>query len=72
MQDITIANKSGGKYGLQVLASVVIACESNSFVLTTTSNLSRLINEIRIGIIDANYGHGKTMMIDLQSGEWRK
>ena len=67
--DIDIANKSKGLYGLQVMASLVIALESDDYVLTTTSNFSRLINEIRKNIINPRFGN-RTELIDLDTGEW--
>ena len=54
--DQRIASASKGKYGLQVLASVLIALEADGFVLTTSSNLSRLINEIRTNVVDVPGG----------------
>ena len=37
------------------LISVLIALEANAFVLTTTSNLSRLIDELRKNVVDPRY-----------------
>ena len=63
-QDLYVAEQSKGKYGLQVLASVIIACQANDFVLTGSSNLSRMIDEIRRTVIDLNFG-APTRMINV-------
>ena len=63
--DRNIATATNGKYGLQVLASVIIACNANSYILTTSSNLSRLMDEIRQNVVDANFNN-ITRLIDLQ------
>ena len=67
--EVDIAEKSKGKYGLQVLASVLIALEADYYVLTTSSNISRLINEVRLSILDVICGNC-TKVIDLQPEEW--
>lgn len=68
--DQSIAKDTEGYYGLQVLASVVIGLEANHFVLTTSSNLSRLINEMRQVIDD--HCNNCTSVTDLDTGHWRK
>jgi len=57
-----------GKPGLVALASLLVAMEANDFVLTTKSNWSRLLNELRKNIVDPRCGQC-TRMIDLQPGE---
>jgi hypothetical protein len=58
-----------GKPGLVALGSLLVAMESNDFVLTTMSNWSRLMNELRTHILDPRCSHC-THMIDLSYGEW--
>ena len=41
-----------GQPGLVALASLLVALQANNFVLTTQSNWSRLINELRKNILD--------------------
>ena len=54
--------------GVQALASLLVALEANDFVLTTSSNWSRLMNELRQSVLE---GRGiSTRLIDLQPGEW--
>ena len=53
-----------GRNGLIALGSLLIALEANDFVLTTASNWSRLINELRKNIIDPRCNNCTTM-IDL-------
>ena len=55
--DQLIASASKGKYGLQVLASLLIAMEADGFVLTTTSNFSRT------NVVDVHCS-GCTEMVD--------
>ena len=64
-----------GKAGLVTLASLVVAMESNDFVLTTASNWSRMINELRLAIIEprcaiesrgSDSGMECTFMVDLR------
>jgi hypothetical protein len=54
-----------GKPGLSALGSLLVAMEANDFVLTTQSNWSRLMNEIRTRILDPRC-HNCTKMIDLR------
>jgi hypothetical protein len=58
-----------GKPGFMALASLLVALEANAFVLTTASNWSRLLNELRQTILDPECHHC-TRMIDLRPGEW--
>jgi hypothetical protein len=53
-----------GRNGLIALGSLLVAIEANDFVLTTASNWSRLINELRKNIIDPRCNNCTTM-IDL-------
>jgi hypothetical protein len=47
-----LASSMGGKTGLMAVGSLLIAMESNDFVLTTESNWSQLIDELRRSILD--------------------
>lgn len=67
---LAAAKASRGLVGTEALASLVIAMEANDFVLTTGSNWSRLMNELRTNVIDPRCG-GCTSMIDLRRGQWR-
>lgn len=58
-----------GRAGLVALGSLLVALEANSFVLTTKSNWSRLINELRRNIVDRQCNNC-TRMIDLRPGQW--
>jgi hypothetical protein len=58
-----------GRPGFVALASVLVAMQANDFVLTTRSNWSRLMNELRKNIVDPRCD-GCTRMIDLQPFEW--
>jgi hypothetical protein len=53
-----------GRNGLIALGSLLVAMEANDFVLTTASNWSRLINELRMNILDPRCNNC-TFMIDL-------
>ena len=59
-----MSKKLQGRPGLVALASVMIALQANSFVLTTRSNWSRLINEMRKNILDPQCD-SCSQMIDL-------
>eukprot|EP00977_Amphora_coffeiformis_P012877 scaffold3271_cov181-Amphora_coffeaeformis.AAC.4 len=64
--------KLGGSPGLAGLASLLVAMEANDFVLTTASNWSRVINELRKTILAARLGR-ELRMIDLRrkvDGKW--
>jgi hypothetical protein len=58
-----------GRPGILALGSLLVAMEANDFVLTTASNWSRLMNEIRLNILNPRCNNC-TAMIDLKSGEW--
>jgi hypothetical protein len=58
-----------GRSGLVALGSLLVALEANYFVLTTASNWSRLMNELRQAIIDPECDNC-TRIIDLRPGEW--
>jgi hypothetical protein len=64
-----MSRKLRGKTGLIALGSLLVSVESNFYVLTTASNWSRLMNEIRKNVIDPRCNNC-TIMIDLKSGEW--
>ena len=66
---MNIAEATQGKYGLEVLASLVIAMQADGYVLTRSSNFSRLMNEIRVSIVNVQCGNC-TEMVDLQFGVW--
>jgi hypothetical protein len=58
-----------GRAGLVALGSLLVAMEADNFVITTGSNWSRLINQLRKNVLDAHCGNC-TRVIDLRSGEW--
>jgi hypothetical protein len=58
-----------GKPGPAALGSLLVAMEANDFVLTTASNWSRLMNELRWSILDPACGNC-TLLVDLKPGEW--
>jgi hypothetical protein len=58
-----------GRPGLVALGSLLVAMQANNFVLTTASNWSRLMNELRLNIVNPRC-HNCTRMIDLKAGEW--
>lgn len=62
--------QSQGRSGIIALGSLLVAMESKDYVLTTGSNWSRLMNEIRKNIIDPRC-HSCTTMVDLLSFEYR-
>jgi hypothetical protein len=64
-----MARELSGRPGLIALGSLLVAMEANDFILTTSSNWSRLMNEIRISIINPRCNNCTTM-IDLNPGEW--
>lgn len=59
-----MARQMNGRPGLFALASLLVAMEANDFVLTTRSNWSRLVDELRRSIVDPRCGNCTTM-IDL-------
>ena len=60
-----------GRTGLVAMGSLLVAMEANDYVLTTASNWSRLMNELREMIVDPRC-NGCTSMIDLRAvtNEW--
>lgn len=52
----TLAKFSDGRAGLESLAALLIAMEANRYVLTTGSNWSRLINELRKNVVNPRCG----------------
>lgn len=46
-----MSKQLGGSPGLVALASILVAMEANDFVLTTASNWSRLMNELRKNVL---------------------
>ena len=54
-----------GKPGLWALGSLLVAMEATFFVLTTTSNWSRMINELRKNVVEPRC-ENCTYLIDLQ------
>jgi hypothetical protein len=64
----TVRNTKG-RAGLVALGSLLVALEANTFVLTTKSNWSRVLNELRKRVLDEKCGNC-TRMIDLRPGEW--
>jgi hypothetical protein len=63
------ARNTQGRAGLMALGSLLVALEAKYFVLSTKSNWSRLMNELRKTIIDPRCGNC-TKMIDLRPGAW--
>ncbi len=64
------AEKTGGLIGLNSIVALLLSLESKFYVLTTSSNWSRVINELRLARLDPECG-GCTDMIDLVEGEFR-
>ncbi|CAJ1942774.1 unnamed protein product [Cylindrotheca closterium] len=54
-----------GRMGTIALGSLLVALEANEFVITTESNWSRLLNELRKSIVDPTC-HGCTKVMDLK------
>jgi hypothetical protein len=63
---VETAKTTLGNEGLHALASVLIAMEAQFYVLTTGSNWSQLIDELRSRIIDPRCGQCTTM-VDLRT-----
>ncbi|GKY93493.1 hypothetical protein MPSEU_000316700 [Mayamaea pseudoterrestris] len=63
------AKNTHGRAGLVALGSLLVALEANYFVLTTKSNWSRLLDQLRRTMIDPTCDNC-TSMIDLRPGEW--
>jgi hypothetical protein len=62
--------QANGKNGLESLGALLVAMESYGYVLTTGSNWSRLINELRKNVVNPRCRQC-TKMIDLLEDEWR-
>jgi hypothetical protein len=60
-----MTRKLNGRPGLLALASLLVAMEANDFVLTTQSNWSRLMDELRLAIVNPRCGNCTTL-IDLR------
>lgn len=58
-----------GSNGLSSFGALLLSMQSNHYVLATTSNWSRLINELRLNII-APRCDNCTFMLDLHPGQW--
>lgn len=58
-------NALHGKAGLLAMGSLLVSMEANDFVLTTASNWSRLIDELRLSILNPRCGNC-TSTIDLR------
>jgi len=67
--DKHMLNFRSGSVGLSSFGALLLSMQSNHYVLATTSNWSRLINELRMNIVDPRC-ENCTSMIDLQSGMW--
>lgn len=63
------ATETKGHAGVIALASLLVAMEANDFVLTTASNWSRLMNELRKNVIDPRCNNC-THMVDIFKAEW--
>jgi len=60
-----MAKASNGRAGFLALGSLLVAMEANDFVLTTASNWSRLMDELRQTILDSRCGNC-TSVVDLR------
>ena len=63
------SKQTKGRAGVVALGSLLVAMEADDFVLTTASNWSRMMNELRKNVLDA-LCNGCTSMVDLKYGEW--
>jgi hypothetical protein len=65
-----------GSIGRANMVSLLLSLESRYFILTTASNWSRVIDELRRNVLEQIHGAGYTKMIDLQHdgdmNNWRK
>jgi hypothetical protein len=68
-QNPRISEATKGKAGLIALGSLLVAMEANDFVLTTASNWSRLMNELRKNMVQPRCDC-TTHVVDLKYGEW--
>ena len=60
---------ASGLTGLESMGALLLSLQANNYVLATTSNWSRLINELREYIVHPRC-NGCTRIIDLQEGQW--
>ena len=67
-QNPMTAKETKGRAGLVALGSLLLSMEANDYVLTTASNWSRLMNELRKNVLDPRCNNC-TRMIDLRYGE---
>jgi hypothetical protein len=65
---VNMAREMGGHPGLVALGSLLVAMEANTFILTTESNWSRVMNELRRYILNPRCGEC-TVLVDLSPGE---
>lgn len=63
------ARNTNGRAGLVALGSLLVAMEANTFVLTTKSNWSTIMNHLRTNIVNPRCDNC-TKMIDLRPGMW--
>jgi hypothetical protein len=59
------AERSKGKSGLITLGSLLVAIETNDFVITARSNWSLLMNELRENVVEPRC-QGCTQIVDLR------
>ena len=64
-----VARNTKGRAGLLALGSLIVALEADDFVLTTSSNWSRLMDYLRRNVIDVRCGNC-TSVVDLREGNW--
>lgn len=64
-----LARDLNGRPGVVALGSLLVAMEANDFILTTKSNWSRLINELRKNVVSPRCNNC-TRVVDLNFGEW--
>ena len=64
-QNPMTAKETKGRAGLVALGSLLLSMEANDYVLTTSSNWSRLMNELRKNVLDPRCNNC-TRMIDLR------
>ena len=67
---VTAALRSEGREGIEALASLLLAMESQKFIITGKSNWSRLMDEIRKNILDPHCNYC-TSVIDLEPASWQ-
>ena len=60
-----------GKPGLWALGSLLVAMEANTFVLTLSSNWSRMMDELRRNVLNPRC-QGCTYVVDVAKGRWKE